>query len=312
MSTQAQIDANRENAKKSTGPKTAEGKAAVSQNAVKHGFFAHEAVVHGESQADFDLHRQAFLDELRPAGMTESMLAERIVSLSWRLHRAERMESQAIDDLIIRAADSSEITRSLLEPETRQALADAGTLNRDLSLGQAVTKDFASYRILDRLMLYERRMENSMVKMIRELKKLQAERETEQAAASCRGRLGRASRGHLAHDWGQPSQTDPRDRASRGHLAHDWGQPSQTDPRDAEHQSAQESPSARRQRSNLKKQSQSSPALMGTKSCARKDYDDEPPAEASKNKANQTQTETQGRPSRPVKGEIAAALRALQ
>jgi hypothetical protein len=291
MSTQAQIDANRENAKKSTGPKTAEGKAAVSQNAVKHGFFAHEAVVHGESQADFDLHRQAFLDELRPAGMTESMLAERIVSLSWRLHRAERMESQAIDDLIIRAADSSEITRSLLEPETRQALADAGTLNRDLSLGQAVTKDFASYRILDRLMLYERRMENSMVKMIRELKKLQAERETEQAAASCRGRLARASRGHLAHDWGQPSQTDPRD---------------------AEHQSAQESPSARRQRSNLKKQSQSSPALMGTKSCARKDYDDEPPAEASKNKANQTQTETQGRPSRPVKGEIAAALRALQ
>jgi hypothetical protein len=291
MATEAQIDANRQNAEKSTGPKTAEGKRAVSQNAVKHGLFAHEATIHGEDRGDFDLFREAFLADLRPAGVMESMLAERIVSLSWRLRRAERMESQAIDDLIIRAADSSEITRSLLEPETRQALADAGTLNRDLSLGQAVTKDFASYRILDRLMLYERRMENSMVKMIRELKKLQAERETEQAAASCRGRLARASRGHLAHDWGQPSQTDPRD---------------------AEHQSAQESPSARRQRSNLKKQSQSSPALMGTKSCARKDYDDEPPAEASKNKANQTQTETQGRPSRPVKGEIAAALRALQ
>jgi len=68
MATKAQIDANRQNSKKSTGPKTAAGKAAVSQNAVKHGLFAHEAVIHGESQADFDLHREAFLAEYRPEG----------------------------------------------------------------------------------------------------------------------------------------------------------------------------------------------------------------------------------------------------
>ena len=184
MSTKAQIDANRQNAKKSTGPRTAEGKAAASQNAVKHGLFAHEAVIHGESQADFDLHREAFLAEYRPAGPTESMLAERIISLSWRLHRAERMESQAIDDLIIHAADSEELTRSMLRQETRQALSDAGTLDRDLSLGLAVTKDFASYRILDRLMLYERRMENSLHKTIRLLKKLQLMRAIEQADAA--------------------------------------------------------------------------------------------------------------------------------
>ncbi len=184
MATQAQTTANRQNSKKSTGPRTAEGKTAVSQNAVKHGLFAHEAIIHGESQADFELHREAFLAEWRPAGMTESMLAERIVSLSWRLHRAERMESQAIDDLIICAADSTEITRSMLGPETRQALADAGTLDRDVSLGQAVTQDFASYRILDRLMLYERRMENSLHKTIRLLKKLQLMRIIEQADAA--------------------------------------------------------------------------------------------------------------------------------
>jgi hypothetical protein len=39
MATEKQINANRKNAQKSTGPKTAEGKAAVSQNAVKHGLF---------------------------------------------------------------------------------------------------------------------------------------------------------------------------------------------------------------------------------------------------------------------------------
>ncbi len=45
MATEAQTNANRANSQKSTGPRTAEGKAAVSQNAVKHGLFGHEAVI---------------------------------------------------------------------------------------------------------------------------------------------------------------------------------------------------------------------------------------------------------------------------
>jgi hypothetical protein len=53
MSTEAQIKANRLNAQKSTGPKTAEGKAAVAQNAVKHGLFAHENVIKCEKQSDW-------------------------------------------------------------------------------------------------------------------------------------------------------------------------------------------------------------------------------------------------------------------
>ncbi len=54
MSTEAQINANRQNAQKSTGPRTAEGKAVVSQNAVKHGLFAAEAVIRIENPADYE------------------------------------------------------------------------------------------------------------------------------------------------------------------------------------------------------------------------------------------------------------------
>ncbi|MFB0524332.1 MAG: hypothetical protein ACETVZ_02245, partial [Phycisphaerae bacterium] len=97
MATEAQIIANRRNAQKSKGPRTSEGKSAVSQNAVKHGLtspvvegyakaglLARHDVISSESQADFDLYRQQLLDELAPVSPMESMLAERIVTLSWR------------------------------------------------------------------------------------------------------------------------------------------------------------------------------------------------------------------------------------
>ncbi len=189
MTTEAQINANRENAEKSTGPRTAEGKAVVSQNAVKHGLFADATVVNGESQAEYDLCRDTFLAEIRPVGAIESMLVERFVSLSWRLRRAERMQSEAIDNLIIHAADSDKITRSMLSGGARQMLADSETLERDLSLGLAAVNDFSSYRALDRMMLYERRLESSMIRTMKEIKRLnilrriERENEVEQQSA---------------------------------------------------------------------------------------------------------------------------------
>ena len=92
MSTEKQIKANQQNAQKSTGPKTDEGKAAVSQNAVKHGLFA-ESVIKGENEADYEAFHNGMFAELAPVGVVEAVLAERAVSLTWRLKRAERMQS---------------------------------------------------------------------------------------------------------------------------------------------------------------------------------------------------------------------------
>ncbi len=52
-----------------------------------------------------------------------------------------------------------------------------------MTLGRAARNDIANYRVLDRLLLYERRIENSMYKTMRELRKLQAARKAEEAAA---------------------------------------------------------------------------------------------------------------------------------
>jgi len=61
MASAAQVLANRLNAQKSTGPHTAEGKAAVAQNAVKHGLLAREVVIKGEDPGEFEFYRDQML-----------------------------------------------------------------------------------------------------------------------------------------------------------------------------------------------------------------------------------------------------------
>ena len=100
MSTQEQTNANRQNAQSSTGPKTDEGKAISSQNAVKHGFFAKNDVISGEDPALYEQHRADIYDEYFPMTTTESVLTQRIASLSWRLMRADRLQTTTINTLV--------------------------------------------------------------------------------------------------------------------------------------------------------------------------------------------------------------------
>ena len=154
MATAAQIEANRRNATKSTGPKTPEGKAKSARNATKHGLTAQHIVLSTEDQEQYDAHREQMLAELAPSGHTETMLAERIVSLSWRLDRAARIQTEALDAI----------------------LANKDLASDDLALGRAAIWDCRNDRILDRLVLYERRIENSLHKSLRELNRLQTAR----------------------------------------------------------------------------------------------------------------------------------------
>jgi len=183
MATIAQTLANRRNSKKSTGPRSAEGKAVVAKNAVKHGLFAHEAVITGENREEYDLFRDEILAELAPAGAMEAILAERAVSLSWRLQRIERIQNLVIDSMIEREISNplANLTEQFLPKSLRKQQSDANPAHSssEMTLGKIAIKDCANSRVLDRLLMYERRIENSLFKTMAELQRLKLMRQLE-------------------------------------------------------------------------------------------------------------------------------------
>jgi len=185
MATEPQNHANRLNAQKSTGPHTSEGRATVSQNAVKHGLLTRHDVISSESQADFDLYRQQMLAELAPVSPMESMLAQRIVTLSWRLKRTGRIQNQVIDALNANNTSSplTKLTQSLLFKNQRQSQAGPSISAAHLALGRMAIKDFANARVLDRLLMYERRIEHSLYRTLLELQRLRLIRKLDPANA---------------------------------------------------------------------------------------------------------------------------------
>jgi hypothetical protein len=170
MATEAQILANRRNCKKSTGPISRYGKAEVSKNAVKHGLFARQPVIRLENQAEFDLFHDRIIRELAPETPMESILSERVVMLSWRLKRVARFQNQTIDAMNANntSGQTAKLTNSLLLKA--RDLPQQGS--SESPLGRLAIKDFSNARVLDRLLMYERRIENSLYKTIIELQRL--------------------------------------------------------------------------------------------------------------------------------------------
>jgi len=174
MTTEAQIAANRRNAAKSTGPKTTVGKAIVAQNAIKHGLLARQNVILGEDPQQFELHRRGVLGELAPGGVMASILAERIVGLTWRLKRAERLANEAFDYLLARElADSMSDFYEELSPEDEAKLKRNPRIDPRLAIGRVVERDCRQERVMERLMMYEHRIEGSLYRTMNELHKHQ-------------------------------------------------------------------------------------------------------------------------------------------
>ncbi len=99
MATTAQILANRQNAEKSLGPVTIEGKTRVSQNAAKFGLFSVANFVRPEEQDIFNKFESGYMAELAPDSALEETLAREIIHAAWRLRRCADLETAPPENL---------------------------------------------------------------------------------------------------------------------------------------------------------------------------------------------------------------------
>ena len=94
MATPSQIAANKQNSQKSTGPKTAEGRAASSLNRLSHGFASHAAIIRGENPEEFKALVIDLMTEHQPASSTEQILVEKMALNQWLTLRAFSLQGK--------------------------------------------------------------------------------------------------------------------------------------------------------------------------------------------------------------------------
>src|SRR5258705_13929380 len=98
MPTQLRSDTARVNGAKSQGPKTAEGRAKSSRNAVKHGLFSRNPLVlECENDDDFQQLHDSQMEIHQPATPAEKDLVDQMVAARWRILRLQGIESDILD-----------------------------------------------------------------------------------------------------------------------------------------------------------------------------------------------------------------------
>lgn len=110
----AQVAANRKNAKLSSGPKTAQGKAICARNPIKHGLYARDLLLksphHTERIEDYKKLVDSLFEELKPETLFQEHLVRKIANCLWRSRRAVIAETAHINHQL---ADVDSEVRSL-------------------------------------------------------------------------------------------------------------------------------------------------------------------------------------------------------
>jgi len=111
----SRAEINVQNAQHSTGPRTPEGKAASSKNAIKHGLTASTPFVLPEEQDDFERLTKSLWHESEPTGPIEDELFQQMLHAAWKMRRIRileaKLESQAGGEALLDANLDSDLTR---------------------------------------------------------------------------------------------------------------------------------------------------------------------------------------------------------
>ena len=142
MSTEAQINANRENARKSTGPRTEEGKQISSRNAVRHGLSGRIGLLTDEDRLLYAARHERLIREMQPVTLVEEDLVHTIADSQWQINQYRVYDQQVRQDLQIEEAG--------------------------LTAAQAIRKDLETKNVLDKLARYLALHTRNLYQAIRE------------------------------------------------------------------------------------------------------------------------------------------------
>ena len=108
-------------------------------NALKHGFRARTVLAPGENFEEYDVFRQGFYDQWKPANPTETAFVEQVATAFWRLERVRRIEAEMMEDDIERCTKRYK--------------------NDKVTLGFSIARDLAPHNTYNKLGLYEARID---------------------------------------------------------------------------------------------------------------------------------------------------------
>ncbi len=159
MASLRQIEANRLNARKSTGPRSVEGKAASRMNALKSGIDAQSQIIRGEDLAALESLTAEYLERFQPVTPEERLYVDTLVRDDWQLRRLARVDAQVWE----------------------YGFEAAIRLDEDAPLGQVFN---ARSQVFTRLQRRIDATERSYQRALRELERLRAARAASEPAGS--------------------------------------------------------------------------------------------------------------------------------
>src|SRR5262245_22802910 len=143
MSTLKQIEANRLNTLKSTGPKTSQGKERSRCNAIRHGLTAETVIVGLEDAHDYLAFEATVIADYDAQSAVERELVLRLASILWRLRRATGIETSLFSITIKKSGQSEALTQTSADLSLSHLFLDPkDQLNTDAFRKRSISQTF--------------------------------------------------------------------------------------------------------------------------------------------------------------------------
>lgn len=168
MATEAQANANRKNSKKSTGPRTPEGKTISSRNSLVHGMTSGKFLPPDGDPDEFFQLLDQFRDRFQPFDQVEDALVERLVAAEFKMRSVRYLDA----GLFHYQAESSPMPEQFNKEGSTNPMA------------WAFNYDAAQHNSFSKLIRYEGFLQREFSRALRDLYMMQDERRARQADAA--------------------------------------------------------------------------------------------------------------------------------